>query len=85
MPFPVPPISLSGQVILLEGLVVGYRVRVFDMPHDVKHELDAVLTMFLTRGAPEGVFVLGGVKRLVQVKHGEVMKEYVAVRTVVDP
>jgi hypothetical protein len=76
--------ALLGQVTLLEGLIVGDGVRVFDVPHDVEHELDAVLTQALTRGAAERIVVHGRVQALVQVEHGEVAEDDITVRAVVD-
>lgn len=54
------------------------------MPYNVEHKLDAVLAVFLTRGAAEGVIIHRRMQTLVEVVHGEVMKEDVAVGAVVD-
>ena len=51
----------------------------------MEHELDAVLAVLAAGGAPERVLVVvGGVQALVQVEHGVVVEEDVAVLAVVD-
>lgn len=65
-------------------MIVGDGVRVLDMPHRVEHKLDAVLAVLPTRWASEGIISVGQVQAFVQMVHGVVVEEDVAVLAVVD-
>lgn len=73
-----------GLVLLPKRFIVRDGVWILDMPDNVEHKLDPVLAVLLTRGTSEGIVVHRRVQTLVKVVHGEVVKEDVAVRAVVD-
>lgn len=57
---------------------------VFDVPYCVKHELDLVLAVCATGRTAERVVLVRHMKALVQMEHGVVIEEDVAMVAVVD-